>query len=126
VGVSSLATALYVRVSTADQRADFQTEELQAFCCSRGYATDRLFVERESGAKVTCPQLAAMMAEVRSGRVARVVVYKLVQLVRSLTHLALILDELQRLDSTASSVAKVLKEVQATKKDTSNLTSLPG
>jgi len=85
-----------------------------------------LFVERESGAKVTCPQLAAMMAVVRSGRVSWVVVYKLVRLGRSLTHLALILDELQRLDSPASSVAKVLKEVQATKEDASNLTSLPG
>ncbi len=37
------------------------------------------------------------MAEVRAGKVARVVVYKLDRLGRSLTHLALILDELQRL-----------------------------
>lgn len=95
--VSSLATALYVRVSTADQRTDSQTEELQAFCRSRSYAKVRLFVERESGAKVTRPQLDAMMADVRSGKVARVVVYKLDRLGRSLTHLALILDELQRL-----------------------------
>lgn len=57
----------------------------------------RVFVERESGAKVSRPQLDALMAEVRAGGVARVVVYKLDRLGRSLTHLALILDELQRL-----------------------------
>lgn len=38
-----------------------------------------------------------MMSEIRTGKVARVVVYKLDRLGRSLTHLALILDELQRL-----------------------------
>ena len=38
-----------------------------------------------------------MMGEVRAGKLARVVVYKLDRLGRSLTHLALILDELQRL-----------------------------
>lgn len=97
VTASSLATALYVRVSTTDQRVDSQVEELQGFCRGRGYAKVRLFVEKESGAKVTRPQLDAMMAEVRSGKVARVVVYKLDRLGRSLTHLALILDELQRL-----------------------------
>jgi DNA invertase Pin-like site-specific DNA recombinase len=95
--VTASATALYVRVSTADQRTDSQTEELEAFCQTRGYSRIRLFVEHESGAKVTRPQLDAMMGEIRAGKVARVVVYKLDRLGRSLTHLALILDELQRL-----------------------------
>ncbi len=54
-------------------------------------------VEPESGAKVTRAQLDAMMSEIRTGKVARVVVYKLERLGQSLTHLALILDELQRL-----------------------------
>ena len=94
---SGQTTALYVRVSTADQRTDSQTEELEAFCRTRGYLKVRLFVEHESGAEVTRPQLDAMMGEVRAGKVARVVVYKLDRLGRSLTHLALILDELQRL-----------------------------
>ena len=67
------------------------------FCQARGYSKVRLFVEHESGAKVTRPQLDAMMSEVRAGKVARVVVYKLDRLGRSLTHLALILDELQRM-----------------------------
>jgi DNA invertase Pin-like site-specific DNA recombinase len=90
-------TLLHVRVSTADQRTDSQRREVEAFCQTRGYSKVRLFVEHESGAKVTRPQLDAMMSEVRAGKIARVVVYKLDRLGRSLTHLALILDELQRL-----------------------------
>ncbi len=95
--MTASATAFYVRVSIADQRTDSQRREVEAFCRNRGYSKVRLFVEHESGAKVTRPQLDAMMTEVRAGKVARVVVYKLDRLGRSLTHLTLILDELQRM-----------------------------
>ena len=71
--------------------------ELEAFCKARGYADPKVFVEKESGAKTSRPQLDALMAEIRAGKVARLVVYKLDRLGRSLTHLALIFDELQRL-----------------------------
>ena len=47
------------------------------FCQARGYSKVRLFVEHQSGAKLTRPQLDAMMSEIRTGKVARVVVYKL-------------------------------------------------
>ena len=43
------------------------------FCQARGYSKLRIFVEHESGAKVTRPQLDAKMSEVRTGKVARVV-----------------------------------------------------
>lgn len=43
------------------------------------------------------PQLDTLLGEARAGKVARIVVYKLDRLGRSLTHLAIILDELQRL-----------------------------
>ena len=91
------STAIYIRVSTADQRTDSQQVELEQFCRLRGYTNQRVFIERESGAKVTRPQLDALMALVRSGKVDRVVVYKLDRLGRSLTHLALIISELERL-----------------------------
>ncbi len=95
--MNTSATALYVRVSTSDQRTDSQSTELEAFCKARGYANPKVFVEKESGAKTSRPQLDALMAEIRAGKVARLVVYKLDRLGRSLTHLALIFDELQRL-----------------------------
>jgi Resolvase, N terminal domain len=70
---------------------------LEAFCQTKGYSRIRLFVELQSGAKVTRPQLEAMLAEVRSCKVEQVVVYKLERLGRSRSHLALILDELRRI-----------------------------
>jgi len=65
---SSSAAELYVRVSTADQRTDSPTEELKTSCISRGYSKVRPFVEKQFGAKVTRPQLDAMMGEIRTGQ----------------------------------------------------------
>jgi DNA invertase Pin-like site-specific DNA recombinase len=66
--VTALATVLYVGVFTADPRTDAQRRETEAFCKTRGYSKVRLFVEHESGAKVTRPQLDAMMSEVLAGK----------------------------------------------------------
>jgi len=90
-------TAIYVRVSTADQRHDSQIQELNGYCRQRGWSSTVLYTETESGAKVSRPQLNALMADIRAGKVGRVVCYKLDRLGRSLTHLALILDEMTRL-----------------------------
>ncbi len=95
--MNTLITALYIRVSTTDQRTDSQQAELEQFCHARGFGNLRYFLEKESGAKMSRPQLDVLMAMVRAGRVKRLVVYKLDRLGRSLTHLALMLDELQRL-----------------------------
>jgi hypothetical protein len=43
------------------------------FYQARYYSKVQLFVEHESGAKVTRPQPDAMMGEIRTGKVARVV-----------------------------------------------------
>ncbi len=53
--------------------------------------------DRLSGAKADRPALDRLMRDVRAGKVDRLIVYKLDRLGRSLTHLALILDELNRL-----------------------------
>ena len=82
--MTASAKALYVRVSTADQSTDSQTKELEAFCQAKGYSKVRLFVEPESGTKVTRPQLDARMSEVGVGKKVRVVVYNLDRLRRSL------------------------------------------
>ena len=47
------------------------------FCWAKGYSKVRIFVEHESKAKVTQPQADAMMREIRTGKVAYRVVYKL-------------------------------------------------
>jgi DNA invertase Pin-like site-specific DNA recombinase len=90
-------TALYIRVSTEGQRTDSQEQELRRYCRQRGWKDVTLYVDRISGAKASRPQLDRLMQDIRGGKVERLVVYKLDRLGRSLTHLALILDELNRL-----------------------------
>ncbi len=90
-------TAVYVRVSTADQRVDSQELELRRYCDQRGWTDVKFYTDRISGASCSRPELDVMVKDVRAGNVARVVCYKLDRLGRSLTHLALMLDELNRL-----------------------------
>lgn len=90
-------TAVYVRVSTAEQRVDSQELELRRYCEQRGWSDAKFYMDRICGDTSSRPELDAMMKDVRAGRAVRVVCYKLDRLGRSLTHLALMLDELNRL-----------------------------
>ena len=91
-------TALYIRVSTEGQRTDSQEQELKRYCRQRGWKDLTFYVDKISGAKASRPQLDKLMQDIRAGKVERLIVYKLDRLGRSLTHLALILDELNRLN----------------------------
>lgn len=90
-------TAVYVRVSTEGQRTDSQEQELNQYCRQRGWANVVVYSDKISGSKTTRPDLDRMMKHIRDGKIERLVVYKLDRLGRSLTHLAMILDELNRL-----------------------------
>jgi hypothetical protein len=90
-------TAVYVRVSTEGQRTDSQELELKRYCRQRGWKDLTFYADKISGAKASRPQLDRMMQDIRAGKIERLIVYKLDRLGRSLTHLALILDELNRL-----------------------------
>ena len=90
------STALYFRVSTETQSFDSQQHELRAYCERRGWNDVSVFSDKISGAKFNRGGLEALQTAVRRGEVQRVVVAKLDRLGRSLTHLALILDEFQR------------------------------
>ena len=90
-------TGVYVRVSTQEQRTDSQLRELKRYCQQRGFKRTEFFVDKISGAKSSRPELDRLVKEVRSGRVERVVTYKLDRLGRSITHLCLLVDELTRL-----------------------------
>lgn len=89
-------TAVYIRVSTEGQRTDSQEQELKRYCRQRGWKNAVLYTDRISGAKASRPQLDRLLQAVRDGQIKRLVVYKLDRLGRSLTHMALILDELNR------------------------------
>ncbi len=88
-------TIIYLRVSTAEQETDSQEHQVLEFCRVRGWQSPRIFRDAASGAATTRPGLEDMLAQVRAGGVHQVVTYKLDRLGRSLTHLAIIVGELQ-------------------------------
>jgi DNA invertase Pin-like site-specific DNA recombinase len=90
-------TGVYLRVSTGDQRLDSQEHELKRYCHQRGWKVVSLYKDKISGTKTSRPGLDDLVRDMRLGRLDRVVCYKLDRLGRSLTHLAMILDEMNRL-----------------------------
>jgi DNA invertase Pin-like site-specific DNA recombinase len=89
--------AIYVRVSTADQDCAMQTRECAAYCDRRGWEYEVYRDEGESGAKRSRPRLDAMLAEIRRGKFAAVVVYRYDRFARSSSHLITTLDEFRQL-----------------------------
>jgi len=88
-----MKTAIYLRVSTGEQTTDPQRLELREFCERRGWLASE-YSDVMSGARFSRTGLDAMMADVRRGRIARVVCVKLDRLGRSLPHLAQLIGEM--------------------------------
>ncbi len=93
------ATAIYARVSTANgkQTTDSQLLEVQNYCQMRGWTNLEIYSDKVSGAKASRPALDRMVKDMRSGKVERVVAYKLDRIGRSLTHLCLLVDEMSNI-----------------------------
>lgn len=89
-------TALYVRVSTKDQLLQTQEDELKRVCDVMGWTDYEIYSEKISAVKVR-PEFERMLANARRGLLARIVCYKLDRIGRSLSHLALVIDELSKL-----------------------------
>lgn len=81
-----MAAIGYARVSTIDQNLQAQLEALAAAAC------EKIYQEKESGAKKDRPELAIMMDYVREGDT--VVVTKLDRLARDTFHLLSIVEQL--------------------------------
>ncbi len=92
-----MLTAIYLRVSTPDQKVAMQRTELGRYCKQRGWKNLRFYEDTASGAKATRKELERLMLDARGGRIERILAYKLDRLGRSLPHLALIIGELHRL-----------------------------
>src|SRR5215471_10566766 len=91
------STAIYIRVSTNGQKTDSQKKELLACCRQRRWKTVQVYEDKMSGATTSRPALERLMQDMRAGQVERLICFKLDRLGRSLTHLALILDEMNRM-----------------------------
>jgi DNA invertase Pin-like site-specific DNA recombinase len=90
-------TALYLRVSTDGQRLDAQERELRRYCKRAGWKGLAIYRDKQAGADASRPAFEGLMQAVRQGRFERVVCYKLDRLGRSLSHLALVIEEMTRL-----------------------------
>jgi DNA invertase Pin-like site-specific DNA recombinase len=86
-----------MRVSTSDQKLDSQDKELRRYCQMRGWKNTTVYADKMSGAATTRPALERLLQDMRAGKIKRLVCYKLDRVGRSLTHLALIVDEMARL-----------------------------
>jgi DNA invertase Pin-like site-specific DNA recombinase len=90
-----MKTIIYVRVSTNKQDTDSQRLELINVCKLRGWNDFEVIEDVISGGKDQRPGLDALMSQIRAGKVARVVCYKLDRLARSVIHLAMIARDLE-------------------------------
>ncbi len=92
-------TAVYLRISTGKgaQKTDSQEYEVKRCCSARGWKDLEIYTDKMSGGKASRPELDRMVQDMRAGKVARVVVYKLDRCGRSLTHLCLLIDEMNQL-----------------------------
>lgn len=88
-------TIVYLRVSTTEQETDSQEYQVLEYCKVRGWQNPIILRDAASSATTSRPGLETMLAHVRAGGVHQVVTYKLDRLGRSLTHLAIIVGELQ-------------------------------
>jgi len=88
-------TALYARVSTADQDPENQLIELRRFAAAHDWKNVEEFVDHAvSGGRESRPALDRLMAAARRRRIKRLVVWRLDRFGRNLRHLVTAIDEL--------------------------------
>jgi DNA invertase Pin-like site-specific DNA recombinase len=96
---SRRAAALYARVSTKDQDAQLQVEELRRIAGQRGWRVVREYVDAGvSGSKEKRPELDALMADARRGKIDVVAVWRFDRFARSTRHLVSALEEFRALN----------------------------
>jgi DNA invertase Pin-like site-specific DNA recombinase len=86
-------TALYCRVSTADQTTANQKLELEQVADRAGWTITQTFTDVISGARAKRPGLDALMLAVARKEVDMVMVWDVSRLGRSLSHLVSLLEE---------------------------------
>lgn len=93
-----MRVALYARVSTSDQDADLQLDELRRYAGARGWMVAGEFVDRGvSGAATSRPDRDRLLAAARRRDVDGVVVWRFDRFSRSITDLVASLEEFRNL-----------------------------
>jgi len=93
-----MRTALYLRVSTAHQTPDLQTDGLHQYAARAGLTIVAEYVDQAcSGRQESRPQLQALMRAARQHAFACVLVWKFDRFARSVSHLLRALEEFEHL-----------------------------
>jgi DNA invertase Pin-like site-specific DNA recombinase len=93
-----MQTALYLRVSTAQQKPDLQVDGVHGYAARAGLEIVAEYLDRAvSGRQEGRPQLQALMRAARQHEFACVVVWKFDRFARSVSHLLRALEEFNHL-----------------------------
>jgi DNA invertase Pin-like site-specific DNA recombinase len=101
-------TAVYVRISTADQNSDLQKQELPEYCERRGWQGADVYEGHMSGGKDRRPCLDRLMADARRRKFDVVVVWRFDRFARSNSHLLRALEEFSALGFDFVSVTEAI------------------
>jgi DNA invertase Pin-like site-specific DNA recombinase len=97
-GPSGVRTALYLRVSTADQKPDLQYDGLRAYATQAGLQVVKDYLDVGiSGRREGRPQLNALMIAARKHEIDCLLVWKFDRFARSTRHLLAALEEFNHL-----------------------------
>lgn len=94
--MDGMKAALYYRVSTDDQTAAPQQQELRAYAQQRGWKVEAEFYDVVSGSKSSRVSLDMMMSRIRQKHFDAVMVVKMDRLARSLSHFAQLVNEFDK------------------------------
>ena len=93
-----MKAAIYCRVSTSEQNASMQVEELRAYCSRREWEIAEEFIDAGvSGSKESRPALNRLLADAKRRKFDAVLVYRYDRFARSLRHLVIALAEFDAL-----------------------------
>ncbi len=95
--MKSKRVGIYTRISTGDQNADLQKNELTEYCQWRKLEIIETYSDVMSGAKDKRPALDRLMADARRGKFDVVAVWRFDRFARSTSHLLRALEEFQSL-----------------------------
>ena len=112
-----MRVAVYIRVSTEEQKSDLQKDACENYCKMKGWSNPSLFIDHgESGAKVSRPAFDSLMGHVRSKQFDAVLTWKFDRIGRSTAHLISFVEELKRLNVEFISITEAVDTTTATGK----------
>lgn len=116
---TKVIAGLYPRVSTEDQSRfghslDEQEEKLKQLCELKGYEIYKVYREEGVSAKNTNrSKFQEMMEDMKTGKINKIIVYKLDRLTRSIKDLEVICNTLEEYDCDLESVAEEINTSNA-------------